>query len=135
VVKLTGKYDITNKDQLQGIVEETPTFFGKDVKDYGRVLDAGYWRICYSEGTIYIRFEEIEPGTFNPLTWSHKYKREFVVESKEESGAWEAKTITTKIGEAPKESKEKFTEELNRLLKTKVGSGWLERQKARLYSL
>lgn len=131
-----------------------PKFFGFDVVDYAKVLGtlvekenpSASWEIRYRreylrpdpEWFIYALFEDVKTGCFDPSTCYYneetkpEYNRRFIVEFRRDYGGWKTINTKTEVGEPPQESKEKFTEELNRLLKTKVGSEWLER---RLYSL
>jgi hypothetical protein len=149
VIKLSGnEYQITNKNQSQDIAIRKITFFGTEVKECDDALIAkieeyktGWetfgksWMMDYWDGRIRIGYEDVQEGSFNPLTWSHKeYKSLFIVDCYENNGVWEVRETKTLLGIPSEKSKEEITEELNRFLKTKVGSEWLERQKA-LYCL
>jgi len=134
--------------------QSKPKFFGFDAVDYAKVLGTviekdkpgASWEIGYrreslrpdSEWFIYALFEDVKSGRFDPSTCYYneetkpKYNRGFTVEFRRGYGNWKAISTKTEVGEPPQEPKEKFTEELNQLLKTDVGSEWLKR---RMYNL
>jgi len=122
-------------------------FFDLDVVDYDKVLGTivekeapgASWEISYNkEGVIYALFEDVKSRGFNPSTYHYEkwenpeYNRKFTVEFRKKNWVWEATYTETEVGEPPQESNEKFTEELNRLLKTEVGREWFIRQRVRL---
>jgi len=135
-------------------------FFGLDVVDYDEVLGtivekenpSASWTISYrgerwnetkynKEGVIYALFEDVKSRGFNPSTCHYdeetkpEYKRRFTVEFRKRNWIWKTTYTETEVGEPSQESNEKFTEELNRLLKTEIGREWYTRQRVRLYSL
>lgn len=145
--------EIANK--ILELKQPKPKFFGFDVVDYAKVLGtlvkkdkpSASWEIEYqreslrsdSEWFIYALFEDVKSRGFDPSTCYYneetkpEYNRRFTVEFWRKYGScesWKVISTKTEVGEPPQEPEEKFTEELDQLLKTKVGSEWLDLQEA-----
>lgn len=134
-------------------VIEKATFFDREVKDFHGLSNElntvggeknTVWRIIYgvnpfgetpsvkTPGTVYAVFE-VKKRNLNPFNQGLESGK-IMVQFKEKDGGWKVANVAIRPGKEKnivgmREPEEVYERELNQLLKTKLGSEWLEKQR------